>query len=119
LRPKVKEKQDTFLDRIREEMSNASADYFYRERMPLGTDAMERFERETLMPHVEAFKRLQVGGPNLEALAMQQNTNQCHLYGSVCEYMQLCKNGWMAVGEFDKRDKKHDELKINEKAFAI
>lgn len=115
LRPKKGETQGAFLDRVREEMmgEETRSDYFYRERMPLGTDALERFERETLMPHVEAFKRLRIGGANLEALAMQQNTSQCHVYGSVCEYLQLCKDGWAALSEFTKREKKHEELANN------
>ena len=109
-RPKKGEKKDAFLERIREEMTNARDDYFYRERIPLAADALERFEREMLFPHIEAFQRLRIGGPNLEALAMTQNTNMCHIYGSVCEYLQLCRDGWLAASEFSRREKKHSEL---------
>jgi len=112
IRPKKKENMNEFMDRIREEMTGEEtrAGYFYRERIPLGADTLERFEAETLWPHIEAFKRLRIGGANLQALAMQQNTNQCHIYGSVCEFLRLCKDGWASIGEFNVREKKHSEL---------
>jgi len=115
MRIKKKEMMSAFLDRIREAMTNEEtrAEYFYRERMPLGADTLERFEAETLRPHIEAFQRLRTGGPNFQALAMQQNTNQCHIYGSVCEFLRLCKDGWASINEFGARKKKHSELSGN------
>jgi PD-(D/E)XK nuclease superfamily len=110
LRPKKKETANEYFERMQAEMAEAGKEYFYRERLPLLADSLERFERETLAPHVEAFRRMQVGGPSLEALSMAQNTNQCHVYGSVCEYLRLCKDGWAALPEFGKREKKHTEL---------
>jgi PD-(D/E)XK nuclease superfamily protein len=110
LRPKKGERQDDFLERIREEMFHTRENYFYRERIPLVADALERFEREMLSPHVAAFRRLRYGGVNLDTLAMAQNTGQCHIYGAVCPYLQLCKDGWAAVGEYSQREKKHMEL---------
>jgi hypothetical protein len=117
LRPKIinrttkkRESEEEYIARVRADMAENREDYFYRERMPLAQGSLERFEKETLQPHLSAFSRLRFGGANVDSLAMQQNTNQCHIYGSVCEYLQLCKDGWAALGEYDRREKKHAEL---------
>jgi hypothetical protein len=117
LRPKIvnrttkkRENEDEFIDRVRADMAENRADYFYRERMPLGEGALERFEQETLQPHLSAFSRLRFGGANIDSLSMAQNTSQCHLYGSTCEFLQLCKDGWLARSEYDERPEKHAEL---------
>jgi PD-(D/E)XK nuclease superfamily len=117
LRPKIvdrktkrRESEDEFVERVALDFAENRADFFYRERMPLAKDALDRFEKETLMPHLDAFSRLRFGGANVSSLAMQQNTNQCHVYGSTCEYLQLCKDGWLARNEYGEREKKHEEL---------
>lgn len=121
LRPKIvdrKTKQietrEEYLYRVKGEFTANRKHYFYRQRIPLGKDALERFEYEILKPHLYAFKTLQLLGMEgealISALAMTMNTNQCHMYGSYCEYLSLCKDGTMALGEFDGRNTKHLEL---------
>jgi hypothetical protein len=89
LRPKKTERLDTFLRRIEQEMADRRDEFFYRERIPLATDALERFETEMLMPHVEAFRRLRF---TQTSPSPRQNTNHCHIYGRACEYLQLCSS---------------------------
>jgi hypothetical protein len=74
---------------------------------------LERFEKEILLPHVDAFNLLgkEIAFPAaVNALGMQMNTNHCHVYGSTCEYLSLCKDGLIALREFDVREHKHQEL---------
>jgi hypothetical protein len=67
-----------------------------------------------LMPHLDAFKKLSPGKQfdlgTVNTLAMQMNTNHCHVYNSYCEYLSLCKDGRLASGEFEEREVKHVEL---------
>jgi PD-(D/E)XK nuclease superfamily len=110
------ENREEYLDRIRLDMINNREKFFFRQRIPLGTGALERFETEMLLPHVRAFNLMQEKGPlkktssAISALAMLQNTNQCHIYGSYCEYLPLCKDGFVAISEYDEQDAKHLEL---------
>jgi hypothetical protein len=124
LRPRMKnrktkelETEEEYLFRMKGEMAKNRERYFYRQRIPLGTDALERFEEEILMPHVDAFAVMQ-GLINsdlmikevINALAFQMNTNHCHVYKSYCEYLSLCKDGLLAQKEFDQREFKHSEI---------
>lgn len=126
LRPKIvdkktgqKEDRSEYLFRIKGDMATNREKYFYRQRIPLGTNALERFEYEMLRPHLDAFHAMaEASGPDptfnmdyiLNALAMTMNTNQCHLYNSYCEYLGLCKDGKVALGEYDIKEVKHAEL---------
>lgn len=122
LRPKLvdrkakrRESMEEYLLRIKGDYAVKREEYFYRRRIPLVTGALERFEHEILRPHIDAFRLLK--DPDdfkdrlaMNALAFQMNTNHCHVYNSYCEYLSLCKDGRLALGEFDKRDTKHIEL---------
>ena len=126
LRPKIadrktkrRENKEEYLFRMKGEMAANREKYFIRQRIPLAAGMLERFEEEMLMPHVQAFKLLQRRPPFpsglwpdsvISALAMQMNTNQCHLYNSYCEYLNLCKDGRLALNEYDQRNHKHPEL---------
>jgi hypothetical protein len=120
LRPKIvnkmsgkTESRDEYLLRVKFDMVTNREKFFFRQRIPLPSGALERFEYEMLAPHVEAFKQLKKRTPitsTISALAMAQNTNQCHIYNSYCEYLSLCKDGTMALSEFDRRQDKHPEL---------
>jgi hypothetical protein len=125
LRPKIvdrktgrKESKEEYLFRVAGDMAVNRERYFFRQRIPLGNGVLERFEDEILGPHIDAFKALASANvykssilmQTVNALAFQMNTNQCHVYNSYCEYLSLCKDGQMALGEFDARNKKHNEL---------
>ena len=123
LRPKIvdrktKQREDMkeYLARVNRDLIENRERYFFRQRIPLGNDALERFEYEMLAPHVEAFKALRRKDATknslgaISALGFSQNTNQCHIYNSYCEYLSLCKDGSMALSEFETNETKHPEL---------
>lgn len=120
LRPKIvdrktkrREDREEYLKRVRQDMIDHREDYFFRQRIPLPNGMLERFEYEMLSPHVDAFRMMQRKASTTEAmnaLAMAPNTNQCHMYNSYCEFLSLCKDGTVALSEFDYRDSKHMEL---------
>ena len=127
LRPKItnkktkeKETSEEFLIRVRNDMQANREKYFYRQRMPLGKGQLERFEKEMLMPHLRAFALLGQIPTNrttqtnkeiaiIDSLAMAMNTGNCHVYNSFCEYLPLCKDGPLMLGEYNKREEKHVE----------
>jgi hypothetical protein len=123
LRPKMadrktkrKETKKEYLFRVKGEMAANREKYFIRQRIPLAAGMLERFEEEMLMPHIRTFVLLRHGvgqRDTASALAMQMNTNQCHLYSSYCEYLNLCKDGRLALNEYDQRETKHPELEPN------
>lgn len=107
------ETSEEYLFRIKGDMSANREKYFYRQRIPMVNGALERFEKEVLMPHLNAFAVLGqefINADIINALALSMNTNQCHMYKSYCEYLSLCKDGQMAMGEFDRREAKHPEI---------
>jgi hypothetical protein len=119
LRPKIvdrktkrRENEEEYLRRVKVDMAVHREEYFYRQRVPLLTGALERFENEVLMPHIDAFRLLAKSDSIdiVNALAFQMNTGHCHMYNSYCEYLSLCKDGRLALGEFDQRVEKHVEL---------
>jgi hypothetical protein len=117
------ETRQEYLHRVAGDMQANRERYFYRQRLPLGKGVLERFEDEMLCPHLEAFSALREGTGKpltrlpvtaVNALAMAMNTSQCYVYGHYCEYLNLCKDGPMALGEYDKRPWKHPELAAKE-----
>lgn len=123
LRPKnnKKEGQESekdYLARIEYDVMANREKYFYRVRMPLPTGMLERFEEEILDPQLDNFllltkatKKQRVAIPNvIKAMGMALNTDHCHLYGSFCEYLPLCKDGQMMLPEYEKKEIKHEEL---------
>ena len=115
---KTKEKESVrdYLQRVRNDMVTDRERYFFRQRIPLAEGMLERFEYEMLSPHVEAFKALRRRDSTkntlgvIGALGFAPNTNQCHIYNSYCEYLSLCKDGRLALSEYDQREAKHMEL---------
>jgi PD-(D/E)XK nuclease superfamily len=117
------ETRKEYLYRVRGDMTASRERYFYRQRLPLGSGALERFENEMLCPHLHAFSALREGTGKpfvklpvaaIDGLAMAMNTGQCHVYGHYCEYLNLCKDGPSAIGEYDRRQWKHPELVAKE-----
>jgi PD-(D/E)XK nuclease superfamily len=126
LRPKIvnkktkeKETRQEYLKRVKTSMLYDREKFFYRQRMPLGKDMMRRFEEEMLEPHVSAYKLLRTNHSDvntnvISSLAMAMNTGHCHIYNSFCEYLPLCKDGNMMLGEYNEREVKHRELEETE-----
>jgi hypothetical protein len=117
LRPKIidkkteaKEAPEQYLKRVQEDMFENRSRMFYRQRMPLVDRMLLRFEKEMLQPHLDAFKHIQKKGPATVPLTMAMNTGQCHMYNSFCEYLPLCKDGELMLGEYITRKDKHAEL---------
>lgn len=119
LRPKIidkklgtKETKSQYLTRIKITTSENREKYFYRQRMPFTNDALDKFENEILLPHIDGFTIMKgfAGDSILRSLAMAMNTGHCHVYNSFCEYLPLCKDGPIALGEYNNRDVKHAEL---------
>lgn len=107
------ETREHYLARVRAHMLDHRDKYFYRQRMPFRKNALEMFEDQLLIPHLDVFKELSEPIVNERigsALAMAMNTGQCHIYNSFCEYLPLCKDGPMMLTEYDKREEKHEEL---------
>lgn len=120
---KLKETPEEFIKRVREDMIANREKYFYRQRMPLTTNQLERFQKEMLDPHIDSFGLLATNAidqredlvySKLKALAGAMNTGQCHMYGSFCEYLALCKDGHIMLGEYERRVSKHTEMKEEE-----
>src|SRR5271165_3126528 len=116
---KTMETRGQFLDRIKDEMQMNREKYFYRQRMPLASGRLEWFEKEMLIPHLTPLDRMKAYllQPKLPAAVVQltsdaltMKTNQCHMYNSICEYLPLCKDGQMMLGEYKQRVEKHQEL---------
>jgi hypothetical protein len=80
--------------------------------MPLQKGMLERFEEEILGPHITSFKMLADPTWNypIKPLAFAMNTGHCHVYGTFCEYLPLCKDGPLMLSEYDTREVKHQEL---------
>lgn len=124
LRPKNNKKEgqesrEEYLERVRYDLTVNREKYFYRCRMPLPTGMLERFQDEILDPHITNFVLLTNATQDLklpllnivQAVAMAMNTDECHKYGSFCEYLPLCKDGKMMLPEYETREIKHEELK--------
>lgn len=114
---KRRETREEYLERVRFEMQAHRERYFYRQRMPLAKGALEWFEETILIPNITPFwqmakwlRYIDKRKFDLDSVAMAMNTGQCHLYGSICEYLPLCKNGPMMLGEYFKQEDKHPEL---------
>lgn len=104
------ESKEAYLHRIKDHFQANRPKYFYRQRMPLGKDMLERFENEMLDPHIDAFKMLEAAPDMMPTLSMAMNTGHCHVYNSFCEFLPLCKDGPMMLPEYQQREAKHVEL---------
>jgi hypothetical protein len=125
LRPRIadrvsgrKESREEYLNRVKFDLQAKREKYFYRQRMPLGTGQLEWFEVEMLIPNLTPFARMQeylhlsqkLDTRNVVADGLAMNTSQCHMYNSICEYLPLCRNGKLQLGEYFVRETKHPEL---------
>lgn len=116
-KPSIKIKQgesvESFLARLEQDMIQRPE--FYFKRIPLNRiqGSMEHFERRVLMPKVERIRILTQGADpvTIDSLVRNQNTNNCVKYGSVCQFLPICQNGWNAEKfQYIQRESKHEEL---------
>jgi hypothetical protein len=118
LRLKKDESQASFLARIKADMIQQPDEYF--KRIPLASIAgsMKHFEERVLKPKLERIALLtQPTTPAsiVEVLARNQNTNSCVKFGSVCQFLPICQNGFKLEGfQYVQRDSKHEELEATE-----
>ncbi len=113
LRQGKKETVEEFAERVRVDMVHEPQKYFYREKMPMATDAMMNFETNVLAPKIYRLQMLQgKDGPVPAAtVAHNMNTNHCQAYGRPCEYIDLCRFGRDKMGFlYEQRGAKHEEL---------
>lgn len=128
LRPKIADKKlktketlEEYLKRVKDNVRDNREKFFYRQRMPFIDGMLEKFENEILAPHLASFILLGKLPNNTtvmtnqelaiaSGLAMAMNTGHCHVYNSFCEYLPLCKDGPLMLGEYNVRDVKHAEL---------
>lgn len=128
LRPKIVDKKlgtretmNAYLTRIKKQVREYRDRFFYRQRMPFTNNTLEKFEKEILGPHIDSFILLKNMPTTLAAmtnielatvsgLAMAMNTGHCHVYNSFCEFLPLCKDGPLMLGEYNIREVKHVEL---------
>jgi PD-(D/E)XK nuclease superfamily len=109
------ESREGYLNRVAYDMQARRERYFYRQRMPLAKGQLEWFEKEMLIPNLTPFWQMARWLPkqrmgDLASVVLAMNTNQCHMYNSICEYLPLCKDGKLQLGEYFGRDVKHPEL---------
>jgi hypothetical protein len=109
---KEKESREAFLARIKDSFWAERPRFFYRQRMPLPQGMLERFEDEMLSPHIKILRYMKKSSDHImcQAMSMAMNTGHCHVYGSFCEFLPLCKDGPLMLSEYDIREVKHVEL---------
>jgi len=104
----------SFMVRVRQAMIQEPLKYFQRHPLPMIKNSMEHFEQRVLIPKVERIKLLtQAATPAniVEALARNQNTHTCVKYGSTCQFLSICKHGYLRDGHnYTRRETKHVEL---------
>lgn len=112
MRTKEKESKEAYLARVADSFQTHRDRFFYRQRMPMVSGMLERFEDEILGPHIDVFRHLTIPTNPIisRPFVMAMNTGHCHVYNTFCEYLPLCKDGAMMLPEYRKRDAKHPEL---------
>lgn len=108
------ESLESFIVRVRQAHIQEPLKYFQRHPLPMIKNSMEHFEERVLRPKIERIRLLtQAATPAniVESLARNQNTHTCVQYGSQCQFLSICKHGYMRDGHnFIRRETKHVEL---------
>lgn len=114
LRLKQNESIKSFMVRVEQAMIQEPDKYFQRHPLHMIKNSMEHFEERVLRPKVERIKLLtQSKTPAIiiDALVRNQNTHTCVRYGSTCQFLPICKHGFLRDGHaYVRRDDKHVEL---------
>lgn len=104
----------SFMVRVRQAHIQEPKKYFQRHPLPMIKNSMEHFEKRVLTPKIERIKLLtQAATPDniVEALARNQNTHTCVKYGASCQFLPICKHGFLRDGHaYERRESKHVEL---------
>lgn len=110
-----KESLASFQQRMQVDMQERPEMYFFRDKLSLTKDALQRFEFEILGPKLDRIRLLMDPKVPIEikrAFVRTKNTDYCiSKFGTACEFLQLCQNG-MAAEKFryKVRPVKHQEL---------
>lgn len=103
-----------FMARIRADMLGEPEKYFYRDRLLLTRDALQRFEDQILKPKLFRIRLLinpKVSDDVKISIIRNKNTDHCLHYGQACQFMGACQHGLdTEKGAFMKRAAKHEEL---------
>jgi hypothetical protein len=114
---RIKKTEDivTFADRVFQDMIIEPDKYYYRERFPVPSDALEHFEKTVLSHKLRKLEA--VLDPNTpldlaKAIVQDKNTDECqHFSGPPCPYLELCRHGYTKMGFlYTRKENKHAEL---------
>lgn len=114
LRPGKNESMASFMVRVRQKHIQEPEKFFTRHMLPMIKHSMEHFEKRVLIPKIERIKLLTQANTSdsiIEALARNQNTHSCVKYGAKCQFLPICKHGFLRDGHsYERREHKHQEL---------
>jgi len=100
--------------RIRADMLGEPEKYFYRDRLLLTKDALQRFEDQVLRPKLHRIRLLidpKISDDTKISIIRNKNTNHCLAYGQSCQFLGACQHGLdIEINGFMKRAAKHEEL---------
>ena len=113
LRLKQNESLPTFAARVKQDMIEEPAKYFYRSEYPITKDALDHFQREVVDPKIDKIDFIirNPGHPLSASLMKEKNTDECQKWGgSPCPYIDLCRHGESMRALYTTKPAKHEEL---------
>lgn len=112
LRVKKNESLPEFAQRVFQDMIEEPEKYFYREKMLLTREALQRFENETVNPKLAIIQYIvdEPDSPVAQALMINKNTEECQKWGPPCQFIELCQHGDKMSFLYDQKERKHLEL---------
>ena len=91
--------------------ARAEEHYFDRQTAPMTPEAIDRFEKEVLIPKVNILNLIFENRDDMLPVITNPNTNACNAFNTQCEFFHICDKGWkVARGNFSLRNAKHQEL---------
>lgn len=105
-KPSIRHKQgetfDEFIQRISDEYSEKTTEYFWREEIPFQPKHAERVWRDLQLVIWDLYGKHQmfreIGRDNPDSAVLDENnwprdTRRCHDYNSRCEFWYMCRYG--------------------------
>lgn len=84
--------------------------YFLREYVPISKGMIEHFEEKVLLPKLELYSEGNHDWDRAPASMVNMNTNNCHSFNSLCEFLPYCRHGDVELFQYEQRKHKHEEL---------
>jgi len=92
-------------------LARAEEHYFQRSTAPMTAEAIDRFEKQVILPKVNILNLIRDNPEDMLPVVTNPNTNACNAYNSQCEFFNVCDKGWgVAKGLFATKKAKHEEL---------